>query len=69
LVKSPHFRITMYHTTAIQKRENRGCHTCEANLTCQWVKGIAKTDRAEYICRKYVNRGRDQNGESKQRGR
>ena len=57
----------MYHTTAIQKRENRGCHTCEANITCQWVKGIAVSARTEYICRKYVSKGKDQNGERSKR--
>lgn len=55
----------MYHTTALQKNENRGCHTCEANLTCQWVKGIAVSARAEFICQNYTNRGKDQNGERK----
>jgi hypothetical protein len=55
----------MYHTTAIQKRENRGCHTCEANLTCQWVKGIAVAHRKQYICHNYTNRGKDQNGQPK----
>ena len=55
----------MYHTTALQKRENRGCHTCDRNLVCQWVKGIAKSDRAEFICSNYTAKGKDQNGETK----
>jgi len=55
----------MYHTTAIQKRENRGCHTCEANAVCLWVKGIAVSARPEFICQNYTNRGKDQNGQRK----
>ena len=55
----------MYHTTSLQKNEQRGCHTCEANITCQWVKGIAVSARAEFICQNYTNRGKDQNGETK----
>lgn len=53
----------MYRTTAIQQHEGRGCHTCEANLTCQWARGIAQSDHAKFICRNYTNRGKDQNGE------
>ena len=55
----------MYHATSLQKNEQRGCHTCDRNLVCQWVKGIAKSDRAEFICQNYANRGRDQNGQGK----
>ena len=55
----------MYHTTALQKRENRGCHTCEANAVCLWVKGIAVSARAEFICQNYTSKGKDQNGETK----
>ena len=55
----------MYHTTSLQKHENRGCHTCEANITCQWVKGIAVSARAEFICQNYTSKGKDQNGETK----
>jgi len=55
----------MYHASAIQKRENRGCHTCEANAVCLWVKGIAVSARPEFICQNYTNRGKDQNGETK----
>jgi hypothetical protein len=57
----------MYHTTSLQKNENRGCHTCEANLTCQWARGIAVAHRAQYICKNYTNRGKDQNGERPKR--
>lgn len=35
--------------------ETRSCATCEANLICQWVNGIAKSDRKNYICKNYAN--------------
>lgn len=55
----------MYKTTSDQRNAQRGCHTCEANLTCQWVKGISASDRDQYICNNYTNKGKDQNGEQR----
>jgi hypothetical protein len=57
----------MYHTSQLQKTEGRGCHSCEANLVCEWVKGIARSDWGEYICQNYTLRGKDQNGQAKAR--
>jgi len=37
------------------ERPECNCATCEANLVCEWVRGIAKSDRAKYRCRNYAN--------------
>jgi len=55
----------MYRATPEQRHAQRGCHTCEANITCQWCKGIAQSDRSLFICRNYTNRGKDQNGDKR----
>jgi len=45
----------MRRTNEADAKEKRSCLTCEANAVCQWVRGIAKSDRDNWICREYTN--------------